>query len=52
MARAGGHVGSGAEYLFRTVEALQAVGIHDPHLWQLQHLVANEIGTIHFGRTG
>lgn len=52
LARACGHVGSGAEYLFRTVEALQAVGIHDPHLWQLQHLVANEIRTIHLGRTG
>jgi glutathione-specific gamma-glutamylcyclotransferase len=52
LARACGHVGSGAEYLFRTVEALQAVGIHDPHLWQLQRLVANEIRTIHFGRSG
>jgi cation transport protein ChaC len=52
LARACGHVGSGAEYLFRTVEALQAVGIHDSHLWQLQHLVANEIRTIHLGRTG
>jgi glutathione-specific gamma-glutamylcyclotransferase len=52
LARACGHAGSGAEYLFRTVAALQAVGIHDPHLWQLQHLVANEIKTIHFGQTG
>jgi len=51
LARACGHVGSGAEYLFRTVEALQAVGIHDSHLWQLQHLVANEIRTIHLGLT-
>jgi cation transport protein ChaC len=51
LARACGHVGSGAEYLFKTIEALQAVGIHDPHLWQLQHLVANEIKAIHFGRT-
>lgn len=52
LARACGHVGSGAEYLFRTVEALQAIGIYDPHLWDLQHLVANEIRTIHFGQTG
>jgi cation transport protein ChaC len=52
LARACGHIGSGAEYLFRTVEALHAIGIHDPHLWELQHLVANEIKTIHFGRTG
>ena len=52
LARACGHAGSGAEYLFRTVAALQAVGIHDPHLWQLQHLVANEIKTIHVGRAG
>jgi cation transport protein ChaC len=52
LARACGHVGSGAEYLFRTVAALQAVGIYDPHLWQLQHLVAKEIKTIHSGRTG
>jgi cation transport protein ChaC len=52
LARACGHAGSGAEYLFRTVAALQAVGVHDPHLWQLQHLVANEIRAIHFGRMG
>lgn len=51
LARACGHAGSGAEYLFRTVVALEAVGIQDPHLWQLQHLVANEIMTIHFGQT-
>lgn len=43
LARACGHVGSGAEYLFKTVAALQAVKIHDAHLWQLQDLVANEI---------
>jgi cation transport protein ChaC len=52
LARACGHAGSGAEYLFRTVAALQAVGIHDPHLWQLQHLVAKEIETVHLGRMG
>jgi cation transport protein ChaC len=52
LARACGHAGSGAEYLFRTVAALQAVGIQDSHLWQLQHLVATEIKTIHFGQSG
>lgn len=48
LARACGHAGSGAEYLFKTVAALQAVEIHDPHLWQLQHLVADEIRQLHF----
>jgi cation transport protein ChaC len=52
LARACGHVGSGAEYLFRTVASLHAAGIQDQHLWQLQHLVANEIKTIHFGCAG
>lgn len=51
LARACGHAGSGAEYLFKTVAALQAAGIHEPHLWQLQHLVANEIRQINFGST-
>lgn len=49
LARACGHAGSGAEYLFKTVVALQDAGIRDPHLWQLQHLVAEEIRQIHFG---
>lgn len=52
LARACGHAGSGADYLFRTVTALQAVGIYDLYLWQLQHLVATEIRSIHFGREG
>lgn len=43
LARACGQIGSGAEYLFKTVVALEAQGIRDPHLWQLQHLVAAEI---------
>ncbi len=50
LARACGHIGSGAEYLFKTVAALQTAGIHDPHLWHLQHLVADEIERIHCGR--
>ncbi len=47
LARACGHAGSGAEYLFKTVAALQSVDIHDPHLWQLQDLVADEIRQLH-----
>ena len=43
LARACGHIGSGAEYLYKTVVALETHGIRDPHLWQLQHLVAAEI---------
>ena len=49
LARACGHAGSGAEYLYRTVAALQALDIHDPHLWQLQDLVAKEIREVHLG---
>lgn len=52
LARACGHVGSGAEYLYKTVAALQAVDIHDPHLWHLQQLVAAEVKNIHFGVGG
>jgi glutathione-specific gamma-glutamylcyclotransferase len=52
LARACGHAGSGAEYLFKTVAALQAVDIHDPHLWHLQDLVANEIKKIYFDASG
>jgi len=40
-----GHWGSGAEYLHQTVNALEAAGIHDPYLWQLQELVAERIMT-------
>lgn len=44
LARACGHVGSGAEYLYNTVSHLEAKGIHDSGLWQLQRLVAERIG--------
>ena len=47
LARACGHAGSGAEYLYNTVRALEAARIHDPHLWELQHLVADEIRRLH-----
>ncbi|TIW30865.1 MAG: gamma-glutamylcyclotransferase, partial [Mesorhizobium sp.] len=50
LARACGHVGSGAEYLYNTVSHLEEFGIRDRNLWRLQELVADEIRSIH-GRT-
>lgn len=46
LARACGHVGSGAEYLYNTVSHLETFGIHDRNLWRLQELVAEEIRSI------
>jgi cation transport protein ChaC len=43
LARACGHWGSGAEYLYNTVSHLEERGIHDDFLWQLQERVAREI---------
>ena len=43
LARAAGHLGSGASYLFQTVTKLEEFGIHDTSLWRLQQLVADEI---------
>ncbi len=43
---AAGHWGSGAEYLLHTVTALEAAGIHDPHLWELQEMVAVRIAAL------
>jgi glutathione-specific gamma-glutamylcyclotransferase len=43
LARACGHWGSGAEYLFNTVSHLEKLGLHDANLWSLQELVALEI---------
>lgn len=43
LARAAGHWGSGAQYLFNTVQHLGLHGIHDRNLWKLQQLVAEEI---------
>ena len=40
IAAACGHMGPSAEYLYRTVEACEALGIRDRHLWRLQALVA------------
>lgn len=50
LARACGHVGSGAEYLYNTVSHLETFGIHDRNLWRLQELVADEIRSIHSHR--
>ncbi len=43
LATSCGHWGSGADYLYNTVKNLEARGIHDAHLWRLQHLVAERI---------
>ena len=43
LSRAVGPTGSCAEYLRNTVEHLEALGIHDRYLWQLQAMVAKEI---------
>ncbi len=50
LARACGHVGSGAEYLYNTVSHLEEFGIHDRNLWPLQELVADELRSIHPSR--
>lgn len=47
LARACGHVGSGAAYLYHTVARLDELGIRDRNLWRLQHLVAHEIKRLH-----
>ena len=43
LARAAGHWGTGAEYLYHTVHHLDQFGIRDRNLWRLQELVAREI---------
>lgn len=43
LARAAGHWGTGAEYLFNTVHHLDQFGIRDRNLWRLQEMVAKEI---------
>ncbi len=47
LARACGHAGSCAEYLYNTVAHLDDFGIRDRNLWHLQELVAREIAAIH-----
>ncbi len=46
IARACGHLGSNAAYLYNTVSKLAEYGIHDRNLWHLQELVAEEIGRL------
>lgn len=43
LAKAVGSRGSMVEYLFNTVSHLEQLGIHDPHLWRLQELVAERL---------
>ncbi|MER8382284.1 gamma-glutamylcyclotransferase [Mesorhizobium sp. M1399] len=43
LARAAGHWGSSAQYLFRTVSMLEESGIGDKNLWHVQGLVAQHI---------
>jgi cation transport protein ChaC len=43
LARAAGHWGSSAQYLYNTFSMLESSGIHDESIWELQALVAKEI---------
>lgn len=43
IATACGPMGASAEYLLRTVEACERLGIRDRHLWSLQALVAERL---------
>lgn len=49
LAKAVGHRGTMAEYLFSTVQKLEELGIHDRNLWRLQALVAERIDAAHPG---
>jgi cation transport protein ChaC len=46
LAVSAGEKGTMAEYLHNTVSNLEALGVHDPHLWRLQELVAAELETL------
>lgn len=52
LARACGHVGSGAAYLYHTVAKLDELGIRDRNLWRLQQMVADEIRRLHLPDPG
>lgn len=43
LAQGVGYVGTMAEYLLNTVTELARAGIHDPHLWRLQEMVAERL---------
>jgi glutathione-specific gamma-glutamylcyclotransferase len=45
LAKACGHEGSCAEYLYNTVFHLEERGIHDRYLWRLQQLVADRLAS-------
>lgn len=47
LARARGRFGSGADYLFQTVDCLTTNGIHDPHLVALCEQVMKATGVTH-----
>lgn len=47
LARACGSIGSGAAYLFHTLQALSDLGIEDEYLNDLAGLVASEISSLH-----
>lgn len=40
LASSVGHIGTMADYLLNTITELEKAGVHDPHLWRLQALVA------------
>ena len=46
LARAAGHWGSCANYLYQTITKLEEYGIHDTGLWRLQEKVAQEIARL------
>lgn len=48
LARAAGHWGSSAQYLFRTATMLEEHGIRDRNVWRIQSLVAQEIEKAEF----
>ncbi|MEZ5756294.1 MAG: hypothetical protein R3D90_16600 [Paracoccaceae bacterium] len=50
LARAAGHMGSCAAYLRNTVQHLEALGIRDRYLWELQRRVAEEIAGLPEGQ--
>ena len=48
IASACGHIGPSAEYLLKTVAHCEELGIHDPHLWRMQALVAERLSRVAF----
>lgn len=43
LASSVGYFGTMAEYLFNTITEMEEAGIHDPHLWRLQDMVAERL---------